>query len=60
LRLVSYGDEKLENIATEDILIKEVVKARVDACEGKVVISLIYHHSHDVDINNIAESRIPP
>ncbi len=36
------------------------MKARVDACEGKVVISLIYHHSHDVDINHIAESRIPP
>ncbi len=58
MRLVSDGDEKFENIVTEDIL--KVVITRVDACERKVVISLIYHHSHDVDINHIAESRIPP
>jgi hypothetical protein len=47
------------NYVAEDIL-KEVVITRVDACEGKVVISLLYHHSHDVDINHIAESGIPP
>ena len=32
----------------------------MDACEEKVVISLLHHHSHDVDENHIAESRTPP
>jgi hypothetical protein len=32
----------------------------VDACEGKVVISLLYHHRDDVDENHIAETRAPP
>ncbi len=41
------------------IFYKEVVITRVDACEGKVVISLLYHHS-DVDENHIAETRAPP
>jgi hypothetical protein len=36
------------------------MKARVDACEGKVVISLLYHHRNDIDENHIAESRTPP
>jgi hypothetical protein len=36
------------------------MKARMDACEGKVVMSLLHHHIHDVDENHIPEPRTPP
>ena len=32
----------------------------MDACEEKVVISLLHHHIHDVDENQIPEPRTPP
>jgi hypothetical protein len=32
----------------------------MDACEEKVVISLLHHHIHDVDENHIPEPRTPP
>jgi glycosyltransferase involved in cell wall biosynthesis len=32
----------------------------VDACEGKVVISLLHHHMDDVDEDHIAETKTPP
>jgi hypothetical protein len=58
LRLVSDGDEKLVNNAAEDIL-KRGCDDPCGCLRGESGDKSPTHHSHDVDINHIAESRIP-